>query len=64
MPCANVLSWDSCLVRGTLDISWYCCIVATTNFIGVVSYGGSWLKLRVVVSSSCEAGRVDRRLSC
>ena len=52
------LSWDSCLVRGTLDGSWYCGIVATT-FIGVVSFGGYWFQLRVVVSSSCEAGRVS-----
>ena len=27
--------------------------------IGVVSYGGYWLQLRVVVSSSCDAGRVS-----
>ena len=68
------LSWDSCLVRGTLDISWYCGIVATT-IVEVVSNGGHWSKLRVVVSSSCEAGRASalvlrkldvlhQRLSC
>ena len=32
--------------------------VATT-FVGVVSYGGYWLQPCVVVSSSCEAGRVS-----
>ena len=40
------LSWDSCLVRGTLDISWYCGDVAAVNN-GVVSRDDCWLWLRV-----------------
>ena len=38
-----------------LNISWYC---GYHSFIGVVSYGGYWYSC-VVVSSSCEAGRVS-----
>ena len=52
------LSWGRCEVRGTLDISWYRGLVATT----IIGSGLSrWLlvKLRVVVFSSCEAGRVS-----
>ena len=45
-------------MRGTLGISWYRGIVATT-VNGVVSDGGYWFLVNVVVSSSCEAGPVS-----
>ena len=57
------LSWDSGLARGTLDISWYCGIVVTT-VIEVVSYGGYWLLLRVVVLQLLRSWDVSQRLSC
>ena len=59
MPSVNVfvgksfgeLSWDSCLVRGTLDIPWYCGMVAATvTAVGCLQLLGSWTCL-----SACRA---------
>ena len=44
-------AWDA----GHVVVSWYC---GSYSYC-VVSCGGYWVKLRVVVSSSCAAGRVS-----
>ena len=53
--CANVLSWDSCLVRGTLDTLWYC---------GYYSCYWSGLLRWLLVQAACGCLQLLRSWTC